>query len=66
MSDSMVLSGLGAGSGADMDVAPLVGGDTMDVEDALLADHEAPMEKTDADFFNGALRKHNPRCAVAP
>ena len=25
----------------------------VDVEDAL-ADHEAPIEKTDADFFNGA------------
>ena len=26
----------------------------VDVEDTL-ADHEAPVEKTDADFFNGAL-----------
>lgn len=50
-----------APSSADMDV----GNDTMDVEDALLQDHEAPTEKTDADFFNGAPCRSSHRSLAA-
>ena len=33
----------------------------VEVEDSLLMDHEAPVEKTDADFFNGEHAR-DPTC----
>ena len=33
----------------------------VEVEDSLLIDHEAPAERTDADFFNGATPRAAPR-----
>ena len=44
--------GLGAPQSADSALLPT--DMEVEVEDSLLMDHEAPAEKTDADFFNGA------------
>ena len=38
----------------------------VEVEDSLLIDHEAPAERTDADFFNGATPRAAPRRVRPP
>ena len=42
----------GSSASADLSLQQIADMD-VDVEDSLVVDHEAPTEKTDADFFNG-------------